>query len=163
MEENTPNENKNQPPDQQQPFDYQAHYTQQNQQYQYPQSYGGYSDNTRAFSVLSYISVLWLVGLLAEPNNQKVRFHVNQGIILTIFQVVLTVALSIVKSLINIVFIQAFSGIFFISHLGMFVNGLLSLVSTCLFLAYMVIGILHAAQDRQVPLPIIGSLFQVLK
>jgi uncharacterized membrane protein len=125
--------------------------------------YSGPGDNTRAFSVISYISILWLVGLLVDPENPKVRFHVNQGIILTIFQVVVGVMLSILKSLISIIFIHAFSGIFFIAHMGMFLNGVLSLLGICLYIAYMIIGIIHAAQDREIPLPIIGSLFQILK
>ena len=37
------------------------------------------ANNTKLFSVLAYFSVLWLVGLLADPDNPKVRFHVNQG------------------------------------------------------------------------------------
>ena len=44
-----------------------------------------YQDNTRLFSVMSYIPLLWLVGLLADPHNEKVRYHVNQGIIFNIF------------------------------------------------------------------------------
>jgi len=43
------------------------------------------ANNTKLFSVLAYFSVLWLVGLLADPDNPKVRFHVNQGILLSIF------------------------------------------------------------------------------
>ncbi len=36
------------------------------------------ANNTKLFSVLAYFSVLWLVGLLADPDNPKVRFHVNR-------------------------------------------------------------------------------------
>ena len=38
------------------------------------------SDNTRVYSVLAYIGILWLVGLLADRHNPRVAFHVNQGL-----------------------------------------------------------------------------------
>ncbi|MDF2631966.1 MAG: hypothetical protein K0Q85_562 [Caproiciproducens sp.] len=189
MNENNPNTDKDQNQNEQQPFDYQAHYRQQNQQYQNPQQpyngqyyqppqppippvppqppvYPQYTmpvDNTKAFSILSYIGILWLVGLLADGNNPRVRFHVNQGIILTIFEIAVNVAISIVKSIISVIFIQSFSGFMMLSQLGMVVNGILSLAGTCLCVAYIIIGVLHAAQGREEPLPIIGTLFQVLK
>lgn len=180
MNENNPYTDKDQNQNKQQPFDYQAHYRQQNQQYQNPQQpyngqyyqppqppvYPQYTmpvDNTKAFSILSYIGILWLVGLLTDRNNLRVRFHVNQGIILTIFEIAVNVAISIVKSIISVIFIQSFSGFMMLSQLGMVVNGILSLAGTCLCVAYIIIGVLHAAQGREEPLPIIGTLFQVLK
>ena len=39
--------------------------------------------NQILYCVLSYIYVLWIVGLLAEKDNPTVKFHVNQGIILS--------------------------------------------------------------------------------
>ena len=101
MNENNPNTGKDQNQNEQQPFDYQAHYRQQNQQYQNPQQpyngqyyqppippvppqppiYPQYTmpvDNTKAFSILSYIGILWLVGLLADRYNPRVRFHDRQ-------------------------------------------------------------------------------------
>jgi len=129
----------------------------------YPPNYNMPIDNTKAFSILSYIGILWLVGLLADPSDPKVRFHVNQGIILSIFEVAIGVAVSIVKSIISIIFIQTFSGISVLSQLGLLMNGILSLSFTCVSLAYIIIGILHAVQGREEPLPIIGTLFQVIK
>jgi len=191
MNENNPNTDKDQNQNEQQPFDYQAHYRQQNEQYQnqqyqnpqqpyngqyyqppippvppQPPIYPQYTmpvDNTKAFSILSYIGILWLVGLLVDRYNPRVRFHVNQGIILTIFGIAVNVAISIVKSIISIIFIHSFSGFMMLSQLGMIVNGILSLAGTGLCIAYMIIGIMHAAQGREEPLPIIGTLFQVLK
>lgn len=121
------------------------------------------ADNTKAFIILSYIGILWLVGLLVDRDNPRVRFHVNQGIILTIFQIAVNVSFSITKSIINIIFIQSFSKVLIVSQLGILANGIISLTGTCLCLVFMIIGILNAAQDRDEPLPIIGTLFQVLK
>lgn len=187
---NNPENGQPQNPQPQQPFDYQAHYRQQNRQYYNPQQPNGpqgnqnpqppfqpppvpptppvytqygLGDNTRVFSILSYISILWLVGLLADRNNPKVRFHVNQGIILTIFEVIVNVAISILHSIITAIFSGFFSGVFVVSPLAATLNGMLSLAGSCLFLAFTIIGVMHAVQDRQEPLPIIGTLFQVLK
>ena len=44
----------------------------------------GKSNNTKLFSILAYIGILWLIGLLCDKDNETVKFHVNQGIWLTI-------------------------------------------------------------------------------
>ena len=202
-----------QPQNPQQPFDYQAHYRQQTQQYYNPQQpptgsqgYGsdqggpnpqgyqnrqdyrnpyGYNpqndpnwrppvpppvytrygtvDNTRIFSILSYIGILWLVGLLADRNKQRVSFHVKQGIILTIFSVILYVLISILRGFIGLIFSGLFSGVFFFSAFGALISSILSLIGWGLPLVFMIIGIVHAVQNREEPLPFIGTLFQVLK
>ena len=128
----------------------------------YTQSYPS-SNNTKALCIISYISILWIVGLLADRNNPKVRFHVNQGIILTIFEVVLNILVAILKSFINIVLIGPFTKMFIISQFGMVLNGILSFLVWCFYIIFTVIGIIHAAQDKEEPLPIIGTVFQILK
>ena len=40
------------------------------------------SDNTKLYSILAYIGPLFLVGLLADKDNPRVKFHVNQGLVL---------------------------------------------------------------------------------
>ena len=56
------------------------------------------ANNTKLFSVLAYFSVLWLVGLLADPDNPKVRFHVNQGILLSIFSAAYSLAMTVLNA-----------------------------------------------------------------
>ena len=43
--------------------------------------------NAKLFSILSYVGVLWLLGLLISPekNSPYVRSHVNNGIVICIF------------------------------------------------------------------------------
>lgn len=48
--------------------------------------------NTILFSILSYIGILWLIPLLVEKNDKVVRFHVNQGIVLFIFDIIGSIA-----------------------------------------------------------------------
>ncbi len=38
----------------------------------------------KIYAILAYIGILWLVGLLAAKDSKFTRFHVNQGIILFI-------------------------------------------------------------------------------
>lgn len=116
----------------------------------------------KVFCILSYVGILWIVGLLADRNDPKVKFHVNQGIILSIFEFAFGVFVSIAKSFVSFSFIQLFSASFILPQIGMVINGMLSFALWCLAAAFSVIGIIHAAQDRQEPLPIIGSLFTVI-
>lgn len=41
-------------------------------------------EGNKTYNILAYISILWLVGLLSAKDQPDVRFHVNQGIILSI-------------------------------------------------------------------------------
>lgn len=47
------------------------------------------SGNQKLYAILAYICPLWIIGLLVdEKDDPLVRFHVNQGIVLTIFGVI---------------------------------------------------------------------------
>lgn len=118
--------------------------------------------DSRAFCILSYLGVLWIVGLLVARADARVRYHVNQGIILSIFEFALGLCAFVVKSFNSLVFIRLFSFVPVLPQLGMAVNSLLSFALGFLTVIFVVIGVLHAAQDRQEPLPVIGTLFTVI-
>lgn len=90
------------------------------------------SNNAKLFSILAYFPLLWLVGMFVEPdkNDLFVRFHVNQGIILTIFSAVVSVLAKI-----------------------FFLFGILHIATLVLF----ILGIVNAASDQMKPLPVIGN------
>ena len=104
--------------------------------------------NTILFSILSYIGILWLIPLLVEKNDKVVRFHVNQGIVLFIFDIIGSIAVGILSAI--FVFIPV------ISFLGVVIASLFGIL--CFVL--MIIGIVNAANKSEKPLPIIGK-FQV--
>ena len=96
-------------------------------------------------------SVLWLVGLLADPDNPKVRFHVNQGILLSIFSAAYSLAMTVLNA--------AFT---YLPFLFIF-TALLSVLGGAAVLALMVWGIVNAAQDKEEPLPILGTLYTFIQ
>ena len=99
-------------------------------------------NNNKLYNVLSYLN-LWLIGLLVAPNDQDVKFHVNQGIILTIGWVAAGI-LSFILAFIPILgWLLAFAIYVFIGVLA-------------------IMGIINAAKGVQKELPLIGKI-KILK
>lgn len=110
----------------------------------------------RVYNVLSYIAILWLVGLLGpDKDNKKVRFHVGQGILVTILWLVVVLinnlfVANIFRSTYMVWGVTYTTGI---SSLGYTIMGLFSLVP----LAFSIIGIINALNENENELPIIGK------
>lgn len=105
------------------------------------------TDNTTLFSTLAYIGILFVIGLIADPHNQKVRFHVNQGCVLFLTDIIL-VAIT-----------RIFSHIFGnIPVLGGVIAGLISFAAMAGILVLAVIGIKNASKGEEKELPIIGKI-----
>lgn len=47
--------------------------------------------NKKLYCILAYIGILWLIGLIQLPKDEDVKFHVNQGIVLSIAMVALSI------------------------------------------------------------------------
>ena len=91
-------------------------------------------NNNKLYNILSYLGILWLVGLIAAKDEPDVRFHVNQGIVLTI-------------------------GWFVAALLSFILIGfLLDVVLT----VFAIMGIINAAKGEQKELPLIGKI-KILK
>ncbi len=120
--------------------------------------------NTKIFCVLSYLGILWVIGLIADRNNPVTRFHVNQGILLTILGAVLGIISAIWHAIFNAIFGVWAAG-FWAGVLwpGRILNGLFSSAVGVVMLVYLLIGIANAARGLQKPLPIIGRLFVIIK
>lgn len=120
------------------------------------------SDNTKIYCVLSYFGILWLIGLFVNPekNDPRVRFHVGQGIILTITAIVINVARSIIIAVASLIVKVSFeiSGIFVASGLLSVFTALLNIAVSVGIIVLMIIGIVNAVHGEQKPLPIIGKL-----
>ena len=104
------------------------------------------TNNSTVFKIVSYIGILWILGLFCgSKNDSKVRFHVGQGIILTIA----CVAAGIVAGIINLIIVAtcveaSFFGITTgVNTLGKVLLAIVNLAyyGACIF--YIVTGIVH--------------------
>ena len=103
------------------------------------------TNNNKVMAVLCYLGILWVVPLLTEHKNDSfVKFHINQGIILTIFGVAVRLVTWILS---------------FIPVVG----NLLSWAGWIAIVVLMVLGIMNAVNMEEKPLPLIGTLFTVYK
>ena len=96
-------------------------------------------EKEKILSIISYIGPLFLISLLLEKDNTNVKFHVNQGAVLFIFDLVCTVAcwvLSIIP----------------------FIGGAISTLAGLVILVLMVIGIINAWNEENKELPVIGGI-----
>ena len=99
------------------------------------------TNNNKVMAVLCYLGILWLVPLLTEYKNDPfVKFHINQGIILTIF-----------------------SAIVWVFGLIPVLGGVISWAGGIAALVLMIVGIINAVNMEEKPLPIIGTLFTIYK
>lgn len=97
----------------------------------------------RYISVLSYLGILWVIPYLTTVKHSPyARFHLNQGYILLILEMILSLSAFILG---KIPIIRFFSGIIF-SVLGMITLGMI------------IYGVYNAVSGRARRLPIIGEI-----
>lgn len=92
-------------------------------------------EENKVLAVLSYLGILFLVPLLAAPKSKFAKFHANQGCVLFIAEVALTM-------------------VWIIPILGWivgFVGGIGTLVLA-------IMGIINALNGKAVKLPLIGDI-----
>ncbi len=92
----------------------------------------------KGMAILSYISILVLIPIFAAKDSKFARFHANQGLILFVAEIVLGIVCAALG---------------FIPVVGWIVNAVVYLVEV----AYMILGIVYAAQGKAKDLPIIGQ------
>jgi len=120
------------------------------------------SDN-KVYKILSYIGILWLVGMFVkEKNDKSVRFHVGQGIILTIAGVIVSIAASIINNLIIANIFTTTVNVFgmpvtTVSGFGVTIMNILNLAVYVFNILFMVLGIINAAKGKDEELPYIGK------
>lgn len=130
----------------------------------YPQT-ATTTDNAKLYSILSYIGILWLIGLLgSQKDNPSVRFHVNQGIILSIFAAAICIVAAILNTIIGGIFTENYYGlIVYTSPTGIHLQHLISYIASAVILVGTIIGAVNASQGKEQPLPVIGKLLKIIK
>lgn len=98
--------------------------------------------NNKALAIVSYLSLLVLFPLIAMRDSKFVKFHVNQGLVLAIAEILAYFAVRII-SYIPIV------------RIGL---GIVRLVLVLLFVVLSLLGIINAANGKAKELPFIGKI-----
>lgn len=109
-------------------------------------------EKNKVMACLAYIGILVLVPLLAAKESPFARYHTNQGLILVIATIIAGIAIGILS------FIAAF-----IPFVGLCFSCIAPLVFLAGWLTLVIIGILNAVNGRMKPLPVIGTLFTIIK
>lgn len=100
-------------------------------------------EKNRAFAIISYLWILFVVGLIAAPNSKFAKYHANQGLVLFLAELVFGVA-CIVLAFIPI-----------LGHLTILAGWVAGIV-------FAILGIINAAGGQCKPLPLIGH-FDLIK
>lgn len=101
----------------------------------------------RLMAIFSYLGLLFLIPLVADKGSMYVRYHVNQGLVLFICEV-LTAALSAV--------------LWYLPGIGWILSLSIGLPLYLVTVAFMVVGIIHSVNGDERGLPLIGRL-QLIK
>ena len=99
--------------------------------------------SNKIWAALSYVGILFILPLLINSGNSRYgKYHANQGFILFITDIVVSIAGAVLG-------------------LILIVGGILSTLLSLCILVLMIIGIINAATGKAKQLPIIGGLMHV--
>ena len=99
-------------------------------------------NKNKVMAILSYLSWLVLIPLIAGRESKFVKFHVNQGIVLAISELIALFIVRILKGL---------------PYIG-FVFGILGSAVTIVCLILAVIGMVNASNGKAKELPLVGKI-----
>lgn len=122
-------------------------------------------EQTKVYQILSYLGILWLVGLLCGyKDDADVKFHVGQGMILTISMFVISLIVGIVNQVIVFsifkqekTFLGYGLGVYEVSKTGITISVILYGLVGIFSLAMVIIGIKNVLDKNKKPLPVIGK------
>lgn len=103
--------------------------------------------NDKLFGVLAYFGLLVLVPIFAGK-TQFARYHANQGLVLILAQLIVGVAAGIIIGILTL--ISPVVGLI----IGFLFGGAIELVA----FIFLILGIVHVANEEMKPLPIIGGI-----
>lgn len=92
------------------------------------------ADNSTLMSVLAYIGILVLVPLLVSKDNETVKFHIKQGLVLLVIE----------------------AGVWVLGMMMWSLYPLLSIINIAT-LVLSIIGIVNVVQKKQSELPVVGQ------
>ena len=110
-------------------------------------------EKNKVMAILAYLGILVLVPLLAAKESPFARYHTNQGLLLCIISVVLWLILFV-----GGIVLGAVTG-----GIGSCVTCAVGLPIFICVLVLAIMGIINAVNGKMQPLPVIGTLFTILK
>ncbi len=99
-------------------------------------------DEGRSVAWLSYLSILLVIPLVLQKDNPYTKFHVKQGLVLLILEIILSVVSKLLV---------------FIPFLGPFLASLIIPLAWIFVLVLIIMGIINALQGKTQRLPLIGA------
>lgn len=100
---------------------------------------------------------------MREKNDPRVRFHVGQGIILTIVYTAASIVVGIITAILNaalrteITIMGLGTGLYESSAAAGIISGILWFAISAGFFVLMIIGIMNVHKNQDKPLPVIGK------
>lgn len=114
------------------------------------------AEKNKVFGILAYLGILVIIPIVAAKDSPFARYHANQGLILLLCWVGLTIITVVVGIILGLALgmlgLDMLAGLF-----GVGIN-----VLHILMVILMIIGIINAAQGQCKPLPVIGK-YNLLK
>lgn len=105
----------------------------------------------KVISILCYFGILLLIPYLVKKDSEYVKFHSNQGLILLIVNIALSIVSAVIGAILGL-----------IPYIGGILSGLIGGVISLACFALMIIGIVNAVTGKMKELPIIGG-YRILK
>ena len=99
-------------------------------------------EENKIISLFAYIGILFLIPLLAAKQSRFARYHVNQGLILFIFEIAISIPLYLLSLIPTVGIVFSIIGYLF----------------DVLFVVLMVLGIVNSVQGKAKELPLIGKI-----
>lgn len=121
-------------------------------------------EKNKYLNIFSYIGILFLIPLFMAKGSKYTRFHVNQGIVLAIFNVAYAIVKAIVMAILQACLLGGYEYYQYLSPFyGIYnvINIILSLVSL-VFTALAIYGIYNTCTGKCKELPVIGVI-RILK
>lgn len=105
-------------------------------------------NQNKIYGIFAYLGILVLIPIFAAKDSLYARFHANQGLILLIFNILMTAARRILTFVLKV----ATFGL--MNHA---INAVMVTATSLITLAFIIIGIVNACSGEAKRLPVIGG------
>ncbi|MFQ9047428.1 zinc-ribbon domain-containing protein [Pseudoruminococcus massiliensis] len=128
--------------------------------------------NSKGITIASYFWILFWLPLAVNSNSRYGRFHANQALLMLIASAACSLvswilnliigAIFVVKNTVGNAFMTGNYSEYVTSGFGLFLSGLFGFILAIPSLAFLILGIINAANGKAKELPIIGK-FRIIK